>query len=60
VHGAGDAADGPAQRVQILPAPLRPVHLPPRSRHSRWRQKVRYLTKKTTVTDQLHNAAMKI
>ncbi len=27
VHGAGDAADGPAQRVQVLPAPLSPVHL---------------------------------
>ncbi len=27
VHGARDAADGPAQRVQVVPAPLAPVHL---------------------------------
>ena len=27
VHGAADGADGPAQRVQVLPGPLGAVHL---------------------------------
>lgn len=27
VHGAADGADGPAQRVQVLPGPLCPIHL---------------------------------
>lgn len=27
VHGPADGADGPAQRVEVLPGPLGPVHL---------------------------------
>lgn len=27
VHGSTDGPDGPAQRVQVPPGPLRPVHL---------------------------------